>query len=71
MSSGQHGALCWRKSSKSYSNGQCVEVARVGLDTEVAHIGVRDSNDVGLTLTFTQRRWRSFVGELKLGAFDR
>lgn len=59
----------WRKSSLSGDNGgQCVEVA-ANLPGAVA---VRDSKDPdGAKLLFTPAEWRSFVGGIKSGEFDR
>ncbi|WP_327023421.1 DUF397 domain-containing protein [Micromonospora sp. NBC_01739] len=51
----------WRKSSKSQSNGQCVEVA--DLHNGVA---VRDSKDkTGPVLAFDAQGWRTFIDSLK------
>ena len=56
----------WRKSTRSGSNGQCVEVRRVD-DT----IEVRDSkNQAGPVLTFTLGEWAAFTGGTKDGEFD-
>lgn len=57
----------WIKSSLSYSNGDCVEVASLsdGL------IGVRDSKDPeGAVLRFTSDEWHAFLGGARSGEFD-
>lgn len=56
----------WVKSSLSYSNGNCVEVASLP-DGE---IGVRDSkNPDGAVLRFTRDEWRAFLGGARNGDF--
>jgi hypothetical protein len=58
----------WRKSSRSMTNGNCVEVA--GLAGEF--IGVRDSvNPGGTVLGFTRGGWDAFVGDVRNDNFDR
>ena len=60
--------LSWTKSSLSYGNGNCVEVA--GLADDV--IMVRDSKNVkGPVLGFTPGEWDAFVGGVRNGEFDR
>ncbi|MEV4756546.1 DUF397 domain-containing protein [Micromonospora sp. NPDC049559] len=55
----------WRKSSRSNSQGQCVEVA----DNLADVVAVRDTKDrAGGTLTFTPSAWKSFVGGVKAGS---
>ena len=59
--------LDWIKSSLSFSNSNCVEVASLP-DGE---IGVRDSKDSeGPVLRFTSGEWRAFLGGVHNGEFD-
>jgi len=61
-------SLSWVKSSLSYHNGSCVEVA--GLSDDV--INVRNSRDPhGAVLRFTPAEWDAFIGGVRLGEFDR
>jgi Domain of unknown function (DUF397) len=63
-----HSDSCWVKSSFSYANGDCVEVA--GLPD--GRIGVRDSKDTsGPVLRFTPAEWLAFIGGVRNGEFDR
>jgi predicted secreted Zn-dependent protease len=65
---GTRSTLDWAKSSYSYANGNCVEVA--GLSSEV--IWVRNSRDPrGSVLAFTTSEWDAFVGGVRKGEFDR
>jgi len=58
----------WIKSSLSYGNGNCVEVADLSGDI----IKVRDSkNSKGPVLGFTPAEWDAFVGGVRNGEFDR
>jgi len=58
----------WIKSSLSYANGNCVEVASLPGGT----IGVRNSRDsAGLVLRFTPEEWHAFLGGVRNGEFDR
>jgi hypothetical protein len=58
----------WMKSSFSYHNGNCVEVAGLGGGA----ISVRNSRDPrGAVLTFTPAEWDAFIGGVRLGEFDR
>jgi hypothetical protein len=57
----------WVKSSLSFSNGNCVEVASL-LHGE---IGVRNSRDSeGAILRFTSDEWHAFLGGVRNGEFD-
>jgi hypothetical protein len=58
----------WVKSSLSYANHNCVEVASLP-DRE---IGVRNSRDAaGAVLRFTPDEWDAFLGGVRKGEFDR
>ncbi len=60
--------LSWVKSSLSFSNGDCVEVANL----PGGGIGVRDSKDPeGPVLRFTPGEWHAFIGGARNGEFDR
>jgi hypothetical protein len=57
----------WVKSSLSYANGDCVEVASLA----DGHVGVRDSKDAeGPILRFTSSEWRAFIAGVRNGEFD-
>ena len=60
--------LYWIKSSLSYANGNCVEVAAL----PGGEIGVRNSRDsAGPVLRFTPDEWHAFLGGVQNGEFDR
>ncbi|HEX3490151.1 MAG TPA: DUF397 domain-containing protein [Streptosporangiaceae bacterium] len=57
----------WVKSSLSYANGDCVQVANL----PEGIVGVRDSKDAqGPILRFTPGEWHAFVGGVQNGEFD-
>jgi uncharacterized protein DUF397 len=57
----------WRKSTRSGSEGNCVEVA-TNLPGVVA---IRDSkNRAGVTLTLTPAEWTEFISGIRSGIFD-
>jgi hypothetical protein len=56
----------WRRSSRSYGNGACLEAA-VWCGTRV---DVRDSkNPQATVLRFTAAQWNAFVAGVRSGAF--
>ena len=58
----------WVKSSLSYANHNCVEVASLSGN----EIGVRNSRDAeGAVLRFTPDEWHAFLGGVRNGEFDR
>jgi len=58
----------WIKSSLSYANGNCVEVASLPGGT----VGIRNSRDsAGPVLRFTPEEWHAFLGGVRNGEFDR
>jgi hypothetical protein len=53
----------WRRSSRSYGSGNCLEVAAYG-----ARVAVRDSKDVhGAVLRLTPAEWGAFVANVRGG----
>jgi hypothetical protein len=58
--------LRWVKSSLSFANGDCVQVARL----PDGRVGVRDSKDPGgPVLRFTPAEWAAFLGGVHNGEF--
>lgn len=54
----------WRKSSRSYGSGECIEVAA----PSGKRIDVRDSKNVpGTVLTFSSTQWNAFVANVRRG----
>jgi hypothetical protein len=64
---GPNSAPFWIKSSLSFANGNCVEVA----DLPGGGVGVRNSRDTkGAVLRFTPDEWHAFIGGVRNGEFD-
>jgi hypothetical protein len=62
------GDPAWIKSSLSYSNGNCVEVASLPGGV----VAVRNSRHPGgPVLQFTPAEWQAFLGGVRLGEFDK
>ena len=60
------GALAWRKSARSISNGACVEVAPA-----TGTIVVRDSvNPAGAMISYSTQTWQAFLADAKTGTFN-
>ncbi|WP_051571084.1 DUF397 domain-containing protein [Cryptosporangium arvum] len=57
----------WRKSARSGTNGNCVEVGAAA-----TAIGVRDTKDRGHgpVLAFSHPTWQAFLEGCKAGEFD-
>jgi hypothetical protein len=57
----------WVKSSLSFANGNCVEIATL----PDGMIGIRNSKDPeGPVLRFTPGEWDAFLGGMLRGEFD-
>jgi hypothetical protein len=64
----EHSGFDWVKSSLSFANGNCVEVASL----PGGEIGVRNSRESeGAVLRFTSDEWHAFLGGVRNGEFDR
>lgn len=64
--SGRQRSRQWRRSSRSYGTGDCIEVAA----PFGKRIAVRDSkNTHGAVLTFSSAQWNAFVAEVRTGKF--
>jgi hypothetical protein len=68
LGNSEYSGFNWVKSSLSFANGNCVEVASLP-DGE---IGVRNSRESeGAILRFTSDEWHAFLGGVRNGEFDR
>jgi hypothetical protein len=63
-SSGKASMGNWRKSSRSWANGDCVEIGRLAGGA----VGVRDSKGArGPVLTFEVGKWNDFLADVRAG----
>ncbi len=59
--------ITWTKSSASFSNSNCVEIAHL----PGGHIGVRDSKSpAGPVLRLTPHQWHAFTAGVRNGDYD-
>ena len=59
--------LTWIKSSLSFSNSNCIEIASL----PGGGVGMRDSKDPsGPVLRFTSGEWSAFLAGAQVGEFD-
>ena len=67
MTGTQQSGTTWRRSSRSGSNANCVEVADLGGGADPpGAIGVRDSKDPdGPVLAFAATAWTSFIAAVR------
>jgi uncharacterized protein DUF397 len=58
----------WRRSSRCQANGTCVEIAELA----TRRIAARDAKQgqTGPLVAFSDVEWRSFITNVKNGAFD-
>lgn len=62
----------WVKSSFSFANGNCVQVAATGDGEWPPGVQLRDSKDPGgPVLVFTAAEWDAFLAGARAGEFDR
>jgi hypothetical protein len=67
MTRSEHVDATWAKSSFSFSNGNCVEVAEL----PGGSVGVRDSrNPAGPVLRFTRDGWDTFLAGARHEKFE-
>jgi uncharacterized protein DUF397 len=67
MTRSEHVDATWAKSSFSFSNGNCVEVAQL----PGRSVGVRDSrNPAGPVLRFTRDGWDTFLAGARRGKLE-